>query len=85
MSGMARIGQQYLRRGVPRSWATVARNILSRNMLLVFLGACFHLFLLFPLRDNSVLFGDEGFIALRFQPLLLIYLLVLVFVHIVPG
>ncbi|MDQ0291088.1 TrkH family potassium uptake protein [Oligosphaera ethanolica] len=82
---MARIGQQYLRRGVPRSWATVARNILSRNMLLVFLGACFHLFLLFPLRDNSVLFGDEGFIALRFQPLLLIYLLVLVFVHIVPG
>ena len=84
MSNMTRSGQLSVRRAAPRYWATVARSTLLRNMLLLVLGACFHLFLLFPLRDNGVLFGEEGFIALRFGSLLLIYLLLLLFVYIIP-
>lgn len=85
MNGFSPTRQRLLRRGVPRSWAVVARNTLLRNMLLLMLGACFHLFLLFPLRDNSTIFGSDGFIAVPFEPLLLGYWLILLFVHIIPG
>ncbi|NMA40566.1 MAG: hypothetical protein GX937_10360 [Lentisphaerae bacterium] len=68
----------------PKSGLNSIRDMLLRDLLLLCLGTCFHVFILYPLTAYEDLFTPEGLIPIRPGHLLIGYLILILVGHVLP-
>lgn len=68
----------------PKSYLKSIRDMLLRDFLLLCLGTCFHVFILYPLAAHDDLFTPEGLIPTSPQKLLVGYLLLVFAGYVLP-